>query len=50
MLGLGEGLGLGSAAGGGSPPAPDTYRIELEDASGDLLLEAGDYLLLEDAP
>jgi hypothetical protein len=44
-------LGLGQkAVGEPSPPAPDTYRIELEDASGDLLLEAGDYLLLEDAP
>lgn len=35
-------------SGGGSPPA--TYLLTLEDASGSLLLESGDFLLLEDAP
>lgn len=34
----------------GSGPPPASYHLTLEDGSGALLLETGDYLLLEDAP
>ena len=40
---------LAKAAGGVSAPA-ETYHIEIEGVSDDLLLETGDYLLLEEAP
>ena len=33
-----------------SDSAPETYQITLEDDSGSILLESGDYLLLEGAP
>lgn len=46
-------LGLGftpaqNATTGGAPAA--TYHLELEASTDDLLLESGDYLLLEEAP
>ncbi len=34
----------------GSGPPVETYHLTLEDGSGSLLLESGDFLLLESAP
>lgn len=45
MLGLSLGLGLSATVAGAAPA--ETFRFALEDDSGDVLLESGDYILLE---
>jgi len=44
------GLGLARGQSGNAAPPAETYRIEIEASTDDLLLESGDYLLLESAP
>lgn len=47
-FGLSQFSGLWSGGSGFQPGA--FFRLELEDGTGDLLLEDNGYLLLEDAP